>query len=93
MSWILAGMSDKIVSAHRCRMRSCSDAEGIVRGGARVLLGNRAARAVRRRVGKSAGSSTCVWIAWDRNLEHGMISQWTPSRRILERERHELLTA
>ena len=75
MFWILTGISDKILSAHRWRMSNCSDAEGMMRGGARVLLGNRAARAVRNSIGKSIGSSTCVWIAWERILDRRSISQ------------------
>lgn len=68
MSCILAGKSDKMASAHRRRMSSCSAAEGIVRGGASVLLGNSAARVFRSSSGKSEGSSTWVWMAWERIL-------------------------
>ena len=68
MSWMLAGMSDKNASAHRRRMRSCSDGEGMARGGAIVLLGKIPARAVRRSVGRIAASSRWVWIAWERSL-------------------------
>ncbi len=72
-----------MVSAHLRRMRSCSSGKGVRRAGAGAFWGKSAERAVRSRVGTSAGSNTCVWTAWESNLQQVGQSKSQPPGNLL----------
>lgn len=57
-----------MVSAQRRLMAMISSGLGTLRGGARALFGNRAARTARSRFGMCEGRRSVVRMWWDRSL-------------------------